>query len=461
MTRARDVSPSEYPGPTYRLRRVQASALTLLVLSGLVSYIDRATLSIGSPLIRDDLHLSVADMGVLLSAFLWPYALAQLPVGALVDTLGPRRLLAIGIVVWSCAQAVAGTAVTFGEFVGARVVLGVGEAPQFPSGIRAVRDWFNIRARGMATGIINCSSTLGTAIAGPLLTVLMLSFGWRWMFVAMAIVGMIVAAAWYAVYREPGSVQLTSAEQAYRGEGDRPAITATVTFAEWRRLLTHSTAWGMITGFFGVVYLTWVYTAWLPTYLENQRHMSIKTAGFATAVPFVAGVIGALSGGWLTDRLIQHHLSPIDSRRYPLIVSLLGMAGCTVAAALVPTTGTALAFISLAMFLGCVASSASWAMVPVAAPVHTTASLGAIHNFGGYLGGALAPMITGFIVETSGSFVPAFLLAAAIAVACALAALISIRDPITAGDSTNGSTVPVKDASIPGGNDPAKGSKPR
>jgi MFS family permease len=418
---------------------VQGTALTLLVASGLVSYIDRATLSIGSPFIREDLHLSVADMGMLLSAFLWAYAFAQLPVGALVDALGPRRLLAIGIMVWSSAQAIAGITVTFGEFVAARVMLGFGEAPQFPSGIRVVRDWFNVRARGTATGIINCSSTLGTAIAGPLLTVLMLTFGWRWMFVLMAIAGLIVAAPWYALYREPASVELTAAEQAYCREGDSPTSTATVTFAEWRRLLTHSTTWGMITGFFGVVYLGWVYTAWLPTYLEDQRHMSIKAAGFATAVPFIAGVIGALCGGWLTDRLIQYRLSPIDSRRYPLTVSLLGMAGCTVAAALVPTTSMALVFISLAMFLGNVASSASWAMVPVAAPGHTTASLGAIHNFGGFLGGALAPMTTGFVVQASGSFVPAFLLAAAIAIVCAVGALISIRDPIPtpeADDST-------------------------
>src|SRR5690242_8794431 len=111
------LSPRSAPGSTARLRRVQVGALTLLVLSGLVSYIERAALSIGSPLIRDDLHLSLADMGVMLSAFLWVYAFAQLPVGALVDTLGPRRLLAIGIVVWSSAQAVAGTAATFGEFV--------------------------------------------------------------------------------------------------------------------------------------------------------------------------------------------------------------------------------------------------------------------------------------------------------------------------------------------------------
>lgn len=438
--------------PTPRLRWIHTSALTLLVLGGLVSYIDRATLSIGSPLIRHDLHLSVADMGVLLSAFLWAYALAQLPIGVLVDRLGPRRLLAAGIVVWSAAQAVAGTAVSLGEFVAARVVLGLGEAPQFPSGIRVVRDWFALRARGTATGVINCSSTLGTAIAGPLLTGLMLDLGWRWMFAVMAIAGMVVAALWYLLYREPTDVALTADERTYLGNGDTPIARTRISFADWRRLLGHRTTWGMITGFFGVVYLTWVYTAWLPTYLESQRHLSIKTTGFVTAIPFIAGVAGALCGGWLTDQLAGRGLSPINSRRYPLAVSLLGMAGCTVAAALVPTTSAALTFISCAMFLGCVASSASWAMVPIAAPSHTTASLGAIHNFGGYLGGALAPMITGFVVQNSGSFVPAFLFAAVLAAGCAITSFLTVRDPIALADptpdgpggSTEGETPPTQ-----------------
>ncbi|GAB2554462.1 MFS transporter [Nocardia heshunensis] len=402
----------------------------MLVSSGLVSYIDRATLSIGSPMIRHDLHLSVAQMGMLLSVFLWAYAAAQLPIGVLVDKLGPRRLLAAGIVIWSSAQAAAGAAGSFGAFAAARVVLGVGEAPQFPSGIRVIRDWFNVRSRGTATGIVNCSSTLGTAIAGPLLTGLMLGLGWRWMFVVMAVAGLVIAALWYAFYREPATVALTETERTYLDEGDIRPVRAAIGFAEWRRLLGHRTTWGMITGFFGVVYVTWVYTAWLPTYLESQRHLSIKTAGFATAVPFIAGVVGALSGGWLTDRLARQRFSPVDSRRYPMVVSLLGMAVCTGAAALESATAVALTFISCAMFLGCVASSASWAMVPVAAPPHATASLGAIHNFGGYLGGALAPLVTGFVVQSSGSFVPAFLLAAAIAVGCAIASFLTVRGPV-------------------------------
>jgi sugar phosphate permease len=297
-----------------------------------------------------------------------------------------------------------------------------------------VRDWFNVRGRGFATGIFNCSSTLGNAIAAPLLTVLMLALGWRWMFGLMGIAGVIIAIFWFALYREPAAMGLTPAEDAYREEGDETGEAAPVTLGEWRRLLGHATTWGMIIGFFGVVYLTWVYSAWLPGYLEIQRHMSIKSAGFASAVPYVAGVIGALWGGWLTDWLVRRGLSPIDSRRVPMTISLLGMAACTVAAALVPSNALAIAFISLAMFLGYVASSAAWAMASVAAPANTTASLGAMQNFGGYVGGALAPMVTGFIVQATGSFVPALMSAAGIGVVCAIAYVLIVRRPVTAAD---------------------------
>ena len=419
---------------TPRVRRMQITALTLLVTSGAVNYVDRATLAIGNPLIRADLHLSIADMGLLLSAFLWAYAFAQLPAGGLVDRFGPRRLLGAGILLWSLAQGLTGLCANFGQFVFGRAILGLGEAPQFPTGARVVRDWFNVRSRGLATGVFNCSSTLGTAIAAPLLTVIMLAVGWRWMFGIMGLAGVIVAISWVLLYRDPSAMTLTHEEETYRTAGDETGEAARVTFSEWRRLFGCATTWGMIIGFFGVVYLTWVYSAWLPSYLEIQRHMTITSAGLVSAVPFVAGVIGGLFGGWLTDWLMALGLSPINSRRYPMALSLLGMAGCTVAAALVASNVVAVALISAAMFLGYVASSSAWAMASVAAPANTTASLGAMQNFGGYLGGALAPTVTGFIVQASGSFVPALMTAAVIGVVCALLSVVIIRRPITAAD---------------------------
>src|SRR5271163_3712264 len=147
------------------------------------------------------------------------------------DRPGPRLLLTCGLALWSLAQLLGGLVQSFGQFFGARVLLGVGEAPQFPTGARVVRDWFNPRDRGLATGIFNCASSLGTAIAVPLLTWLMLSFGWRAMFAAMGIAGLLMAGVWFLNYRNPGDIALTSDETLYRTQGDPPGERTRVT---WR-----------------------------------------------------------------------------------------------------------------------------------------------------------------------------------------------------------------------------------
>jgi len=213
---------SEAMTATPRVKAIQRAALAMLVVAGVINYVDRATLAVANPLIRQDLGLNIADMGYLLSAFLWAYAFAQLPTGAMVDKLGPRLLLTCGLSVWSFAQFLGGLVQGFGQFFGARILLGIGEAPQFPTCARVVRDWFNPRDRGLATGIFNCASSLGTAIAVPLLTFLMLSFGWRVMFMIMGVAGLAMAAVWFVFYRNPSDVDLTAEEVAYRTQGDPP-----------------------------------------------------------------------------------------------------------------------------------------------------------------------------------------------------------------------------------------------
>lgn len=419
---------------TPRVKWIQRVALALLVVAGVVNYIDRATLAVANPLIREDLGLSIADMGYLLSAFLWAYAFSQLPTGAMVDRLGPRILLTLGLSLWSLAQLLGGLVQNFGQFFGARVLLGVGEAPQFPTGARVVRDWFNQRDRGLATGVFNCASSLGTAIAVPLLTMLMLTFGWRAMFVIMGVAGLVVAAAWCVLYRNPSEVGLTAGENAYRTQGDPPGTRTKVSFREWKLLFRFRTTWGMIAGYFGCIYLTWIYTAWLPGYLEIERHMSVKYTGWAAAVPFACGVIGGVLGGYVADMLVRRGVEPLKSRRYPAAISLLGTAACTVAAAYVESNALAIAFISISLFLVYVTSTCAWALSSVAVPTNCTASIGAVQNFGGYLGGALAPTVTGLIVQHTGSFVPALVVGALIGVISAGSYLFVVDQPITAAD---------------------------
>ena len=209
-----------------RLRSKRSIALTMLVITGVINYVDRSTLSMAEQPICAELGLSHTEMGFLLSAFSWSYAFAQLPTGALVDKVGPRILLAAGLALWSVAQACGGLVTSMRQFVATRIALGIGEAPQFPTGARVVSNWYHIRERGLPTGIFNSSSSLGPALAPPLLTALMAAFGWRRMFFIMGALGLIAAV---------GVVHFLSRSAARRAvRGRSPVVAHRRTSAEWR-----------------------------------------------------------------------------------------------------------------------------------------------------------------------------------------------------------------------------------
>ena len=418
--------------PSARIVSIQRWSIVLLVAGGALNYIDRATLSVANKLIQDELGIPVAKMGLLLSAFLWAYAIAQLPVGGLIDRYGPRKLLGLGLFGWSVAQAAGGLVNGFGVFIAARFALGVGEAPLFPGGARVVRDWFGIRERGFATGLLQSASSLGNFIAVPLLTFLMLRLSWRWMFLIVGAAGVLLAAVWWSIHRDPSEVRLTADERRYLTEGDENTTSKPPSFAEWRRLFAHRTTWGMIAGFFGTIYTLWLYTGWLPYYLEHERHMSVARVGVVAAIPYFFGCVGAVVGGWLCDFLTRRGWAPIAGRKLLISCALCGISLCTVGTVFAQSNEAALAFISVSLFLIYIAASAAWATVPIAAPSQYTASLGSIQNFGGYLGGALAPTVTGFIVQRTGGFSQALLLSAGISLLSAGAYLFLVRQPIQA-----------------------------
>jgi sugar phosphate permease len=384
------------------------------VVCGVINYLDRATLAVANEYIRADLGLSLGQMGLLLSAFSWSYALCQLPVGALVDRIGPRWLLGIGLVVWSVAQAAGGLASTFGWFVIARIALGIGEAPQFPSAARVVSNWFPIRARGTPTGIFNSASPLGVALAPLCLPPLIAATSWHWAFFVTGAMGLMAAVIWLTLYRDPVHQKMSAEECAYlevaasRDTAAKPAATS------WLALFRYRTTWGMMLGFFGSVYLNWVYLTWLPGYLRTERHMAFAHVGIAAAIPFMCGFAGALIAGWASDRVARRAASPLLGRRNAVVVSTLGMVAFTIPAALVESNVVAVACISIVIFLANASSACAWSLATVAAPPSRIASLGALQNFGGFLGGALAPVLTGYIAQ-SWSFVPALLTGAGIA----------------------------------------------
>jgi sugar phosphate permease len=248
----------------------------------------------------------------------------------------------------------------------------------------------------------------------------MLTFSWRWMFIIMGLAGLVMAAIWRTFYRNPLEVTLTDREIAYCTQGDPARPPRPVTFREWRMLFKFRTTWGMMMGFFGVIYISYLYNSWLPGYFEIQRHMSLTHAGIASAIPFASGVAGSMAGGYCSHRLIRAGYTARNSCKIPAALALVGTACFTITAAYVHSNTLAIAGLSAAFFLNLLASTCSWALSAVAVPPNLTASAGAMMNFAGYIGGALAPTVTGLIVQRTGSFVSALEVGAVVALASAL-----------------------------------------
>ncbi|WP_233860169.1 MFS transporter [Paraburkholderia sp. HD33-4] len=417
-----------------RLRTTQWIALGLLVAAGLVNYLDRSTLSIANHSISAELGLSPTQMGLLLSVFSWAYALAQLPIGGILDRFGARVTLGVGLFVWSIAQGCIGFMHSLAAIMGARIALGFGEAPQFPAGAKVVSEWFSVKERGLPSGIFNLSSSLGPAISQPILTGLLLAFGWRHMFVAMGVLGIVVAAVWYAAYRSRRDVHLTNEELVYL-DGQIPASDAhqKLTLADWKSLFGMRVTWGITLGYVGIIYMFWLFLTWLPGYLEHDRGLSIAHAGWVASIPFLAGAVGVISGGFFVDFLARHGVSVGASRRIPICLGMLASACFIVPAAFTASTPMAVFCVSGALFSLNVSIAGAWSLVSVAVPSRMVASLGSIQNFGGYFGGAFAPTITGIVVERTHSFSGALLISAAVAVAGALIYFFLARLPKRVG----------------------------
>ncbi len=382
--------------------QLRFAAVGLLVLAGCVNFIDRSAVSIALPAIRADLHLSEGEAGLLLSAFAWSYAVAQLPAGSLVDRLGARWALAGALTAWSCVQAASGLVGSLPQFIAARVALGLGEAPMFVGGARVCADRFDPADRAFPMGLLNASASLGPAIAPLMLTPLMLFAGWRASFAALGVAGLLVALAWGAVYRD-----LPAREAAPRIAGPR----------QWAGLLRQATVWGLLIGFGGTVYVTWLYVTWLPGYLVARWHMAAGTAAYWSSVPQFAGFLGAVGGGLLSDRLARR-FGERPARQAPLVCGLFVSAACSALAAFSGSAGVALAAISAALFSANVATTSGWALAAGLAPAALIATVEAMANIGGSVGGSLAPLVTGLVVERTGSFTPALLIASVVAAVC-------------------------------------------
>jgi sugar phosphate permease len=415
-------------GKSPRVRRRQWLSVGLLTAVGTIFIVDRSTLAIANHDVSSDLHLSPTQMGLLLSSFSLAYAFSQLPLGVLLDRIGARVVLGCGILIWATTQIFTGFVGALSQFVSARILLGLGEAPIFPAGARMIADWFNKRERGVPTGFFLASTTIGPVLAPPIITALMLSLGWRNLYMALGAFGLLLTLIWFFGARNHKDVAFTAEELAYFDQTE--AANSKFSFAHLGALLSQRSVLGLILGFVGVIYMIWLYLTWLPVYLEHERHFSIAHVGWILAIPYVFGTLGSLSCGYLADRLFRRGVSAVNSRKYPICIGLLGSAGFTVPVAFTPDANMAVIYLCGVMFFLYLASTGAWALVNVVTPRHSVATVGAMQNFGGYFGGSFAPVITGWLLEHTQSFKSALLMSALVAFTAALLYFALVRKPI-------------------------------
>ncbi|WP_033281443.1 MFS transporter [Streptomyces sp. NRRL F-525] len=406
--------------------RIRWVLVALLVIGGVVNYLDRATLSVANTTIAGQFGLNATEMGLLLAAFSWPYAIANLPAGYLVDRFGPKRMYAWAAGLWSLMTMVTAAAHSFGLLYAARVALGVAESPFFTASLKVNERWFNKDERALPISIVNTGSQIANAIAPPILTGLLLTVGWRGMFVAVGALGILVMLVWLRVYRDP-----TLREQAIiRGEELAEArANEQARPASWGALFQQRNTYFMILGAFGIFYTVWVYLTWLPSYLQTSRGLSLSETGWLSSLPYLCGILGVLFGGWLSGRLIRRGHSAVVSRKVPIVGGAVLAAAAVLPVAYVHSTPVALTLLSLGYFAAQVPMGCLWTLASDIAESHQVASLGAIQNFGGFLGAAMAPIVTGAILDATGNnYTYVFLVGGALLLLGGMSYLFFVKD---------------------------------
>ena len=395
-------------------------------LANAISYIDRANLAIAAPAIRAELGINAAEMGLVLSAFFWTYALMQLPAGWFIDRLGVRISLAFAVTWWSLFTMATGAARGVTQFIGARLMLGVGEAFSLPSFTRVAFNWFPRSERGMACGIFNSGSTTGSALSLPVVTALIVAVGWRGAFGVTGILGIVWVLAWWFIYRDPEKYRAIAPAQvdallAQRGMPMAPAASAKIS---WLDLFRYRSIWGLMIGLFCLNFAIYFFITWFPSYLLQARGFSLASLGTLGMVPALMAILGNWLGGYTSDRLLKMGWSPTKARKTCLVGGMLTASSIGVSA-FVDSTMMCLALFSLAYAALSFTGANVWTVGSEIAPTQDhVASIGGIQNFAGNLAGILITTFTGvMLVLTKGSFLIPLAVAGGLCVVGALSYL--------------------------------------
>ncbi|WP_067669356.1 MFS transporter [Nocardia miyunensis] len=408
------------------------ATVAMIVVLVIINYIDRSAVSYAVKPLEAEFGIDSADYGVISSAFSIGYMVFAFLAGPLVDRFGPRRILLVGMVFWSVATAITPISGGFTGLLLIRIVLGAGEAPGFPAATRVISRWLPSVERGFALALVGGVAVSGSLlIGGPIVTQLIASLGWRGMFWVLAALGVLWAlVAIGLLYNTPaGCPRVSEAERAYIESGQLAEETSErQEKVNWRRIFTNRNLWIVGVGYFAWGYIFWAFMYWLPEYLSTSYNLSVKQVGAFTVAPWAAGVVGALIGGVLVDK-VYARTGRIRSRFTIMGIALLLAGAALIPIVTAPSLVTAVVFISIGVGCGFVTGGIWWVAAIDAEPSQPGSAAGfADACFA--LSGVVAPLVMGFIVQSTGTFASGFVVMVVLALLGAGLMLFGTREPV-------------------------------
>jgi len=392
---------------TIRPTKARFVILALISTATLINYLDRSVMGVAKSAVSDELHISAATMGWIFSAFSWTYAFAQIPGGMVIDKLGTRLTYALSLGFWSLATATHGLMTSVGGLVAARLGLGIAEAPCFPANSRILATWFPQQERAKATGVYTVGEYIGLGMLIPVLTWVVGMYGWRALFFAVGALGISFAFIFHRMYRDPqDSSTVNQAELdliAAGGGFSAGTPSAPFSWANVGKLLSRRQIAGASIGQFCSNSTLVFFLTWFPTYLKDERHMTFLKSGFAVSMPYIAASVGVVLGGVVSDWLIRRTGSPSIGRKLPIILGLL-MTSVMIAANYLESDTAVITVMSIAFF-GQGMAGLGWTLLSDVAPREMMGLTGGLFNFFTNLSGIITPVVIGYAVQWTGSFV--------------------------------------------------------
>lgn len=380
----------------------------LLFAATTINYIDRQVLGVLAPDLGRIIGWSEIEYGYIVTAFQAAYAIGLVSAGAIIDRLGTRVGYALAIAVWSIAAMGHALAATVWGFAVARFLLGLGEAGNFPAAIKTVAEWFPRRERAFATGIFNAGSNVGAILAPLAVPIIALTWGWQAAFLFTGVLSAAWLVTWLSTYRPPDQhPKLTAVELVYI-RSDPPETAARI---PWSQLLKHRQAWAFIAAKFMTDPIWWFFLFWLPKFLNSEYGLTLTKIGPPLIAIYLLADVGSIGGGWLAGRLIKRGWSVNRGRKGAMLVCALCVTPIVFAVS-AAELWVAVLLIGLATAGHQGWSANVFTLTSDLFPRHAVASVVGLGGLAGAVGGMLISTFVGFLLQTTGSYVPVFIVAA-------------------------------------------------